>query len=171
MANKAELLDGSLDPSQLAGNLDDLARFNRHGFLWPSLQHWPPRSGPIRLLDVGTGGADIPRILLRRAAKEGVRLEVIATDIRPEIVTEARRRSEGRCRVWACGNGRSVRHGLRQREPSSMHPPRKCLDSLIARRISELLLDPKQLVVFRSSLASRGCAGLHLTRVGRNCDV
>jgi ubiquinone/menaquinone biosynthesis C-methylase UbiE len=95
VANKAELLDGSLDPSQLAGNLDDLARFNRHGFLWPSRQHWQQRSGPIRLLDVGTGGADIPRILLRRAAAEGVRLEVIATDIRPEIVSEARRRSEG----------------------------------------------------------------------------
>jgi ubiquinone/menaquinone biosynthesis C-methylase UbiE len=91
-----ELLDGPLDSLQLAGNLDDLARFNRHGgFLWASLRHWQPREGPVRLLDVGTGGADIPRTLLRRAAEDGLRLEVTATDIRPEIVSEARRRSEG----------------------------------------------------------------------------
>jgi ubiquinone/menaquinone biosynthesis C-methylase UbiE len=96
VAGTTELLDGPLDPLLLPGNLDDLARFNRHGsLLWASLRRWQPRDGAIRLLDVGTGGADIPRDVLGRAADDGLRLVVTATDIRPEIVNEARRRSEG----------------------------------------------------------------------------
>ena len=42
------------------------------------------------MLDVGTGGADIPRFLARATARRKPRLELRATDVRPEIVAQAR---------------------------------------------------------------------------------
>lgn len=96
-AGAAELLDGPLDPSQLAGNLDDLARFNRHGgeLSWALLRRLQPGNSAVSLLDVGTGGADIPRDLLRRAEGAELELTVTATDVRPEILEVARARSAG----------------------------------------------------------------------------
>jgi ubiquinone/menaquinone biosynthesis C-methylase UbiE len=92
-----ELLDGPLDTRQLAGNLDDLERFNRRGgeLCWRLLRALPLSAGAVSLLDVGTGGADIPRDLLRRARAAGLNLHVTATDVRPEIVDIARARSKG----------------------------------------------------------------------------
>jgi ubiquinone/menaquinone biosynthesis C-methylase UbiE len=49
----------------------------------------------VSLLDVGTGGADLPRDLLRRAQAANLRLTVTATDVRSEIVDVARARSVG----------------------------------------------------------------------------
>jgi ubiquinone/menaquinone biosynthesis C-methylase UbiE len=43
------------------------------------------------MLDVGTGGADIPMILLARAASRGRRLAITATDSRPEVLAAAER--------------------------------------------------------------------------------
>ena len=42
---------------------------------------------------MGTGAADIPRALLRGAARQHTHLEIVASDVRPEIVEAARRRS------------------------------------------------------------------------------
>jgi ubiquinone/menaquinone biosynthesis C-methylase UbiE len=97
VAGVTELLDGPLDPAQLAGNLDDLARFNRRGseLSWALLRRLEPSAATVSLLDVGTGGADIPRYLLQQAEAAGLDLAVTATDVRPEIVEEARRRSAG----------------------------------------------------------------------------
>lgn len=36
--------------------------------------------GPLRVLDIGTGGGDVPRALLRRARRDGLALEVLAID-------------------------------------------------------------------------------------------
>jgi 2-polyprenyl-3-methyl-5-hydroxy-6-metoxy-1,4-benzoquinol methylase len=91
------LLDGPLDPRTLAANLRDLARINRWfggaGVSWrairPLLWERPP-GRHMRLLDIGTGGADIPRALLREAAYRNPTLKVLATDVRPEIVALAR---------------------------------------------------------------------------------
>jgi ubiquinone/menaquinone biosynthesis C-methylase UbiE len=102
-----EHLDGELlDVSTLAGNLRDLARVN----YWLGGLRLSSRAverllaarsgtstaptasaGPIRLLDVGTGAADIPVGLLqewRRAARQP-ELEITATDRRPEIIALA----------------------------------------------------------------------------------
>lgn len=97
IAETTELLDGPLDPSLLPGNLDDLARFNGHGseLSWALLRRLEPSATKVALLDVGTGGADVPRYLLHEANAGGLDLTVTATDVRPEIVSEARRRSEG----------------------------------------------------------------------------
>jgi ubiquinone/menaquinone biosynthesis C-methylase UbiE len=99
-----ELLDGPLDTGQLAGNLDDLARFNRRGgeLCWRLLRSLQPSSDAVSLLDVGTGGADIPRDLLRRAALVKLDLHVTATDVRPEIVDIARARSRGVRQLEIC---------------------------------------------------------------------
>jgi ubiquinone/menaquinone biosynthesis C-methylase UbiE len=96
-AGTPELLDGPIDPSLLAGNLDDLARFNRHGseLSWALLRRLEPSATTVSLLDVGTGGADVPRYLLHQAEASGLDLAVTATDVRPEIVEEAKRRSTG----------------------------------------------------------------------------
>ena len=75
-----ELLDGPLDdPAALAGNLRDLRRVNRWlGGVGLSAGRdrgaGRPSATSSTLLDVGTGGADIPVALLERAAARGRRL-------------------------------------------------------------------------------------------------
>jgi ubiquinone/menaquinone biosynthesis C-methylase UbiE len=97
LANVSELIDGPLDLATLAGNLRDLGRVNR--FLGGAELSWralarlrrlSPGSDTVRLLDLGTGAADIPRVLLRRAAASHLGLEITATDVRPQIVDFAR---------------------------------------------------------------------------------
>ena len=100
--NAPELLDGPLDPMTLAGNLRDLTAVNRHlGGAKLSLNAILPfgrgSSGHalLRLLDVGTGAADIPVSLARHTAKRKPRLEITATDVRPEIVALAEQTVQG----------------------------------------------------------------------------
>lgn len=93
-----ELLDGPLDDALLAGNLRDLARFNRllggAGLSWRAVSHLlatSPAADPVTVLDVGTGGADVPLALVRRARRQGRQLAVEGLDTRPEIVAAATR--------------------------------------------------------------------------------
>ncbi|HUQ78197.1 MAG TPA: methyltransferase domain-containing protein [Patescibacteria group bacterium] len=91
LTGASELLDGPLDdPAALVANLHDLARLNRVsggiGLSWRGLQ---ALGDPETILDVGTGGADIPIALLARAARDGRRLAVTATDSRPEVLAAA----------------------------------------------------------------------------------
>lgn len=51
-------------------------------------------TGTLRLLDVGTGGADLPRRLLGWAGREGFRLDVVAIDPDPRAIAFARSRGE-----------------------------------------------------------------------------
>lgn len=102
LAGVSELLDGPIEPDLLAGNLRDLERVNRwlggQELSWRALEHLlpaMPRDRPVRLLDVGTGAADIPLALLRRARRKGHALEIVATEVRPEIAAAARRRAGG----------------------------------------------------------------------------
>ncbi len=50
---------------------------------------WPRIDPDLALLDVGTGGADIPVALLERAAKRRRRWSVVALDSRPEVLAAA----------------------------------------------------------------------------------
>ena len=104
LADAHELLDGPLDHSELAGNLRDLARVNRFlggtALTWRALRLVAARRAtgagagaagpPMRMLDVGTGGADIPLALERLATRARLELEIVAVDVRPEIVALAR---------------------------------------------------------------------------------
>jgi len=102
-----EALDGTarLDPAALAQNLDDLARLKRwlhyDAELWQEL--WTTLGGePWRtwtVLDVATGGADVPLALATRASEAGLALQVIAIDRLPQVAREAARRTSGLARV------------------------------------------------------------------------
>lgn len=93
-----ELLDGPLDDTPaLVGNLRDLARINR----WTggaalserAVADLAATSTQIALrtiLDVGTGGGDIPARLLASSRLRGAGLVVTAADSRPEILAAAR---------------------------------------------------------------------------------
>ncbi len=127
LAQEAELLDGPLeDGVALRASLRDLGRVNR----WlggaalsrsalirlvtgrhygPGIGRHPRRERPLRLLDVGTGGADIPAALLVWAERQGIGLEVEAIDSRPEIVKAAVERTAGRDRlVIRLGDARAL---------------------------------------------------------------
>jgi ubiquinone/menaquinone biosynthesis C-methylase UbiE len=91
-----ELLDEALDdPNALDGNLRDLRRVNlRLGGVALSasgIEALAPDATKLSLVDVGTGGADIPVALLDRARRQGRGLTITALDSRAEIVAAALR--------------------------------------------------------------------------------
>jgi SAM-dependent methyltransferase len=99
LAGAHELLDGPLDDvATLAGNLRDLRRANALlggvGLSREALDALvgadAGRSATIELLDVGTGGADIPIALLAEWHERRRRLAITAIDERPEVVAAAR---------------------------------------------------------------------------------
>jgi ubiquinone/menaquinone biosynthesis C-methylase UbiE len=100
LAHARELLDGELEPRDLTGTMRDLARVNRWldgaNLSWRAIEPLlAARDAPLRLVDVGTGAADIPRDLLKRAAQRRAFLRIVATDSRSEIVELAQRWSVG----------------------------------------------------------------------------
>jgi SAM-dependent methyltransferase len=94
-----EMLDGALDdPTALVGNLRDLRRANRFlaGIALTSraldvlVGEAADSGAAISLLDVGTGGADIPLALIDEWRRRSRRLDVTAIDERPEVIAAAR---------------------------------------------------------------------------------
>jgi 2-polyprenyl-3-methyl-5-hydroxy-6-metoxy-1,4-benzoquinol methylase len=91
----AELLDDpGLDPAEHRRALAALARINRvsagAGVIWPAVRKVARELGrPLRLLDVATGGGDIPAALLRKAQAAHISLEVSGCDISPLAVATA----------------------------------------------------------------------------------
>lgn len=114
-----ELLDGPLDDSAvLRGNLRDLERANRWlGGVRLSARAIDALAGDrtdLTVLDIGTGGADIPLALLHRARRRGHRWRVTGIDSRPEILAAAAAR-QPRLTATAglelhVGDGRSLPH-------------------------------------------------------------
>ena len=99
LTGASELLDGALDdPLTLAGNLRDLRRINRLlGGVTLSRLGLERLAGPtadgggtVTMIDVGTGGADIPAALLSDWSRRGRRLQVTAVDQRAEVLAAAR---------------------------------------------------------------------------------
>ena len=91
MIGVPELLDGPLeDRPVLAANLRDLRRINRlTGGARLSVRAVRALGDAATILDVGTGAADIPAVLLVDARRRGVPLEVTATDSRQEVLDAA----------------------------------------------------------------------------------
>ena len=118
LTDGVELLDGPLDDgAALAGNLRDLRRINR----WlggvqlsaAGIEALAAHRLDVTLLDIGTGGADIPMALLQAADRRGRRLAVVGIDSRPEIVAAARAAAEAASVDLArleivVGDGRSI---------------------------------------------------------------
>ncbi|MEX2571522.1 MAG: methyltransferase domain-containing protein [Gemmatimonadota bacterium] len=95
---RPELMDQpDADSGELAKSLHDLARVNR----WLGGASTATRlvldlarnisEQPVTILDVGTGGADIPRKLIREARRVGLAVRILATDLHPATVAMAAR--------------------------------------------------------------------------------
>lgn len=97
--NAVELLDGPAPFSELEASFSDISRLNRYfGGSWVTRSHLvrllgKRRGEAITVLDVGSGGADIPIHLVRWARRSGRRLRVIALDRNRQILEVARRRA------------------------------------------------------------------------------
>lgn len=95
--DELELMDlPCLDGGELYQALTNLERLNRF-FGGTSLilhhlgrliaRHRP--AGPISILDVGTGGADIPRAIVGWARKRGIEVEIVAVDRHVQVLRVA----------------------------------------------------------------------------------
>ncbi len=97
-----EMLDGPAPFADLSQNLDDIARFN--GFFGGTrltLRHVKgliaglPADRRLTVLDVGTGGGDIPRALVRWARRAGRSIRIFALDREAETLRAAADRMVG----------------------------------------------------------------------------
>lgn len=95
----AELMDEpQLDPVAHVNALRGLARIyclSRTGAaVWPWVRREAKVSAvPLRVLDLATGGGDLPIDLARRARREGLAVEVAGCDRSPRAIAFARRRA------------------------------------------------------------------------------
>ena len=91
--------DPALPPDEHRRALAGLARLNALsgsvGVLWPAVRKLGRELGrPLRILDVATGGGDVPLGLWRRAERAGMKLELVACDISPVALGAAQARTE-----------------------------------------------------------------------------
>jgi SAM-dependent methyltransferase len=97
---RPEIMDQpELSPDRHIHALRNLARINflsqSDGILWPELADLARSVAPrvLRVLDVATGGGDIPIRLWRRARRAGLDLQLEGCDISPVALEHARRRA------------------------------------------------------------------------------
>jgi len=100
---RAELMDQpGLDAVEHARALGGLGRINRvslsAAILWPAVARLAQASGgsPIRVLDLASGGGDVPIALAHRAARARLDVRVEGCDINEEAVRFARQRATER---------------------------------------------------------------------------
>lgn len=84
--------------SEIEGNLADITRANRWlGGTAVVLRHLShligisPARQPIRILDLGTGAADIPVVIVHWAREHGIAVQIAAVDANPVVLEYARR--------------------------------------------------------------------------------
>lgn len=99
---RTELMDHPGTPrAELAECLADIARLNRVGPIRSILVCIAPfferhrRPGPLQVLDIGTGSADIPVAIARWARRRGRRVNVLALDVQPEVIACAAAAARG----------------------------------------------------------------------------
>jgi SAM-dependent methyltransferase len=96
-------------PAELVGSLADIARLNRLGATHSILRYVAPflarqpAGETLRILDVGTGAADIPLALARWARRRGHRVRVVALEVHPAILRYAARTVDGTPEVRLVG--------------------------------------------------------------------
>ena len=100
--SRDELMDRpDASPADLARSLTDIARLNRIGATRTIQRSVAPffaevRPGePLRILDVGTGAADIPLSLARWARRRGQQVRIVALELHPTILGYAARAAAG----------------------------------------------------------------------------
>ncbi len=99
-SNEAELIDGAdYTAAEYIENLADLRRVNRYlggrsaltRHLFPMIEAAGLRR--VRLLDVGTGSADIPARIVDWASERGIEVEFVALDLNEIAALDARSRT------------------------------------------------------------------------------
>ena len=98
-----ELMDQpGLPYEDVARALRDIQWVNRHLAGWRVLQRFLPQllqevpgDRPVRVLDVGTGSADLPRALAAWGRARGRDIRIIGIDRSPEVIRFARRETAG----------------------------------------------------------------------------
>lgn len=91
-------IDGAIATPALAGNLRDIRRANRWfggtramlGAVLPVIRALGANGATVAILDLATGSADIPAAILDRAEREKLAVTILATDLEPHILAEAR---------------------------------------------------------------------------------
>jgi len=95
-----ELLDDAVhDPQELEQSLEQVAAVNRWlGGARALMRHLGPfldDARVTRILDIGTGSADLPRQVVHWARRHGRRVELTATDLHPQMRAIAAARCAG----------------------------------------------------------------------------
>jgi ubiquinone/menaquinone biosynthesis C-methylase UbiE len=174
-------------PEVIADNLEDLCRVNRwlggvRLTLVPlaRLERCFPAGTTMRVLDVATGGADIPRALVRWGARRGRPLWLVASDVGAGIVAAARALdSDDRRRTTDDGPGPD-RPAARGRRPSgspagsltSPAAPRQCGIVFVVADATRLPFRNSAFHVVTSSLALHHLlrpAALQMLREAARC--
>jgi len=99
-ARVAEIMDRpDLEPHLHRHALRGLATLNflsrSVGIVWPRIYRLARQLGrPVRILDLATGGGDIPLKLWQRAQETGVQVDILGIDISPIALEVARGRAE-----------------------------------------------------------------------------
>lgn len=98
VAAEPELMDRpDASPAELAAALRSLRGLNRYFGAYHIVSHfmrrWIKRGDRLRIVDLCTGSADIPRFIVNHARKVGAELEIVAVDFHPVTIATARRLS------------------------------------------------------------------------------
>lgn len=119
-SSELELMDApDLPVDEISATLDELAVINSVlGGYGPSVggvrSLLPRGCRRVRILDVGTGGGDIPRRIARWAERRGIDATVVGIDLSEPTVEYSRRKSEGRTGLeFRCADVRDLRPGER----------------------------------------------------------
>ena len=158
-----------LDASRHTQALHGLRRINfwsrSAGILWPALAA-QARSTPLRVLDLATGGGDVPIRLWQRAKRAGLPLTIDGCDISAVAVEHATREAERR--------GAAVRYFVAD---ALTDPPPDGYDALVCSLFLHHLTDEQAVGLLRRMAAAarrlvlvndlvRSRTGLWLARIG-----
>jgi ubiquinone/menaquinone biosynthesis C-methylase UbiE len=99
LEHATELLDAAQhDAAELEQSLDQVAEVNRllggQRAVWLALKPLLAPGPATTVLDLGTGSADLPLAISRRAAKEDLAVRITATDLHPQMREIAQRRTQ-----------------------------------------------------------------------------
>ena len=98
-ASEPELMDrADASPAELEMALRSLRGLNRYFGSYSIVSHfmrrWIKPGDRLRVVDLATGSADIPRLVVEYARTAGARVEVVAVDFQRSTIETARRLSE-----------------------------------------------------------------------------
>ena len=93
--SEPELMDRpDASPAELEAALRSLRGLNRYfggsHIVSHFIRRWIRRGDHVRVLDLATGSADLPRLVADHARKVGATAEIVAVDFKPETLPIAR---------------------------------------------------------------------------------